>query len=222
MGSGFDFDIQLFIGAGAYVCGEETALLDSLEGKRGEPRFKPPFPGVAGLWGKPTLVNNVETLANLPAIMVNGPEWFRSMGTESFPGTKLFTLSGNVNNGVYEFPVGVTIRQLFEEVGGGCPDGRRLYAIQTGGASGNIIPASLLDTPMDQESCDKVGATFGAGDLMFMDETCCLLDVLENLAEFFVKESCVSARPAGRATPSFCTWFRSLGGGKPRMEIWIS
>lgn len=215
MGSGFDFDIQLFIGAGAYVCGEETALLDSLEGKRGEPRFKPPFPGVAGLWGKPTLVNNVETLANLPAIMVNGPEWFRSMGTESFPGTKLFTLSGNVNNrGVYEFPVGVTIRQLFEEVGGGCPDGRRLYAIQTGGASGNIIPASLLDTPMDQESCDKVGATFGAGDLMFMDETCCLLDVLENLAEFFVKESCGKCTPCREGNPQLLHLVQKFRRGK--------
>jgi NADH:ubiquinone oxidoreductase subunit F (NADH-binding) len=191
LGSGFAFDIQLFIGAGAYVCGEETALLDSLEGKRGEPRVKPPYPGVAGLWGKPTLVNNVETLSNLPAIMEHGPEWFKSMGTEKFPGTKLFTLSGNVvNRGVYEFPVGITIRELFEVVGGGCPNGKRLYAIQTGGASGNIIPASLLDTPMDPESCAAAGATFGAGDLMFMDENCCLLDVLENLTEFFVKESC--------------------------------
>ncbi|NMB00599.1 MAG: NADH-quinone oxidoreductase subunit NuoF [Firmicutes bacterium] len=202
LGSGFNFDIQIFVGAGAYVCGEETALLDSLEGKRGEPRVKPPFPGVSGLWGKPTLVNNVETLANLPGIMVNGPAWFRKMGTENFPGTKLFTLSGNVvNPGVYEFPVGITIRELFEDVGGGCPNGRKLYAIQTGGASGNIIPASLLDTPMDVDACEQVGATFGAGDLMFMDENCCLLDILENLTEFFVKESCGKCTPCREGNP---------------------
>ncbi|MFY9122696.1 MAG: NADH-quinone oxidoreductase subunit NuoF [Limnochordia bacterium] len=214
LGSGFAFDIQLFIGAGAYVCGEETALLDSLEGKRGEPRVKPPYPGVAGLWGKPTLVNNVETLANLPAIMEHGPKWYRRLGTERFPGTKLFTLSGNITNpGVYEFPVGVTIRQLFEEVGGGCPNGKRLYAIQTGGASGNIIPASLLDTPLDPESCDGVGATFGAGDLMFMDETCCLLDVLENLTEFFVKESCGKCCPCREGNPQLLHLVRKFRHG---------
>lgn len=214
-GSGFAFDITLFIGAGAYVCGEETALLDSLEGKRGEPRTKPPYPGVAGLWGKPTLVNNVETLANLPAILEHGPEWFRSMGTERFPGTKLFTLSGNITNpGVYEFPVGVTIRRLFEEVGGGCPGGKRLYAIQTGGASGNIIPASFLDTPMDPESCDRVGATFGAGDLMFMDESCSLLDVLENLAEFFVKESCGKCTPCREGNPQLLHLLRRFQQGR--------
>lgn len=194
--SGHNFHIELFIGAGAYVCGEETALLDSMEGKRGEPRFKPPYPGVAGLWGKPTVINNVETLINLPGILVNGSDWFRQTGTETCPGTKLFTLSGNITNpGVYEFPVGTTIGSIFQEVGGGCPKGKKLIAIQTGGASGNIIPASLLDTPMDIDCCAKVGATFGAGDLMFIDEDHCLLDVLENLMEFFEEESC------GKCTP---------------------
>ena len=196
MNSGKAFDIEVRLGAGSYVCGEETALISSIEGKRGEPRFKPPFPGVVGLWGKPTVINNVETLANFPAILVNGPEWYRTMGTEKCPGTKLFTLSGNIRNpGVYEFSIGVTIRTLFEEVGGGCPGGKKLLAVQTGGASGAIIPASLLDTPMDPESCAAAGATFGAGDLMFVDEDCCLLGVLENLMEFFDEESC------GKCTP---------------------
>jgi NADH:ubiquinone oxidoreductase subunit F (NADH-binding) len=196
LGSGRDFDIEIRIGAGSYVCGEETALTASIEGKRGEPRFKPPFPGVAGLWGKPTIINNVETLANFPAIMVSGPEWYRTMGTEKCPGTKLFTLSGHISNpGVYEFPIGTTIRSLFEEVGGSCPDGKKLFAVQTGGASGNIIPARLIDTAMDIESCAAAGATFGAGDLMFLDEDSSLLDVLENLMEFFEEESC------GKCTP---------------------
>ena len=214
MNSGKNFDIEVFTGAGAYVCGEETALLDSMEGKRGEPRFKPPFPGVAGLWGKPTIINNVETLSNFPAILVNGPEWYRTMGTEKCPGTKLFTLCGNISNpGVYEFPIGVTIRSLFEEVGGGCPGGKKLFAIQTGGASGNIIPASLLDTHLDIESCAAAGATFGAGDLMFMDEDCCLLDVLENLMEFFEEESCGKCTPCREGTTRLLELVRKFKNG---------
>lgn len=214
MGSGVDFDIQLFIGAGSYVCGEETALLDSMEGKRGEPRFKPPFPGVQGLWGRPTIINNVETLSNLPAIMVKGPKWFRSMGTERCPGTKLFTLCGNIAHpGVYEFPVGTTIRTLFEEVGGGCPRGKKLMAVQTGGASGNIIPASLLDTPMDIDACAEAGATFGAGDLMFMDEDSCLLDVLENLTEFFEEESCGKCTPCREGNTQLLRLIREFRNG---------
>lgn len=214
MGSGKDFDIEIRTGAGAYVCGEETGMLDSIEGRRGEPRFKPPFPGVAGLWGKPTVVNNVETLANLPAIMVNGPEWYRTMGTPKCPGTKLFTLSGNVRNpGVYEFPIGMTIRSLFEEVGGGCPGGKKLFAIQTGGASGSIIPPRLIDTPMDIESCAAAGATFGAGDLMFMDENCRLLDVLENLMEFFEEESCGKCTPCREGTTRLLEFVRKFRNG---------
>lgn len=196
MGTGFSFDIEVRSGAGAYVCGEETALLESIEGRRGEPRYKPPFPGVSGLWGKPTVINNVETFANVPIILNEGVESFRKYGTEKCPGTKLFTLSGNVcNPGVYEFPIGVTIRQLFEEVGGGCPNGRKLLAVQTGGGSGPIIPVSLLDTKMDIESCWEAGASFGAGDLMFIDDTNDIIDVCENLMEFFVEESC------GKCTP---------------------
>ena len=223
MGSGRDFDIELRHGAGAYVCGEETALLDSMEGKRGEPRFKPPFPGVSGLWGKPTVVNNVETLANFPAIMAKGPEWYRSMGTPQCPGTKLFTLSGNIKNpGIYEFPVGITIRSLFEEVGGGCPNGKKLLAVQTGGASGCIIPPTLLDTPMDPESCAKAGATFGTGALIFMDEDNCLLDVLKNLMEFFEHESCGKCTPCREGTSrilELVTKFADGAGTKTDLEI---
>lgn len=219
MGSGFDFEIELFIGAGSYVCGEETALLESLEGKRGEPRFKPPYPGVVGLWGQPTVINNVETLANFPVIMVEGAEWYRKIGTATCPGTKLFTLSGNISNpGVYEFPVGTTIRSLFEGVGGGCPNGKRLYAVQTGGASGNIIPVSLLDTPMDVDSCAKVGATFGAGDLMFMDEDCSLLDVLENLLEFFEHESCGQCTPCREGNTQLLELVRKFKKGVAQKE----
>lgn len=212
--SGQDFDIELFIGAGAYVCGEETALLDSIEGKRGEPRFKPPYPGVAGLWGKPTVINNVETLANFPSIMVKGGEWYSQLGSKTCPGTKLFTLSGNIANpGVYEFPTGTTIRVLFEEVGGGCPQGKELKAIQTGGASGNIIPASLLDTPMDIDCCAQAGATFGAGDLMFIDEDACLLDVLENLMEFFEHESCGKCTPCREGNSQLLHLIRKFKNG---------
>ncbi|OQB23951.1 MAG: NADP-reducing hydrogenase subunit HndC [Firmicutes bacterium ADurb.Bin182] len=214
MGSGKDFDIEIRTGAGAYICGEETALLSSIEGKRGEPRFKPPFPGVAGLWGKPTVLNNVETLANFPAILVNGAEWFRTLGTEKCPGTKLFTLSGNIAKpGVYEFPIGVTIRSLYEEAGGGCPGGKRLIAVQTGGASGNIIPASLIDTLMDIESCAAAGATFGTGDLMFMDEDCDILDVLENLTEFFAEESCGKCTPCREGTPRMLEFIGKFKNG---------
>ncbi len=213
--SGKDFDVELRIGAGAYVCGEETALLDSIEGKRGEARFKPPFPGVEGLWGKPTVVNNVETLANFPAIMAKGPEWFSSVGVPKCPGTKLFTLSGNIANpGIYEFPTGITIRSLYEKVGGGCPGGKRLFAIQTGGASGNIIPPHLMDTPLDPESCAAAGATFGAGDLMFMDEDCNLLDVVENLLEFFEEESCGKCTPCREGTTRLLEVVRRFKAGK--------
>ncbi len=196
MGTGASFDIEIYTGAGAYVCGEESALMESIEGKRGEPRFKPPFPAAKGVFGKPTTINNVETLAVVPQIIINGAEWFRKYGTEKCPGTKLFTLCGNVKNpGVYEFPIGVTIRQLFEEVGGGCANGKALKGVQTGGASGNIINANQIDVAMDIESCAAAGATFGAGDLMFFDENQDVIDIVENLMEFFVHESC------GKCTP---------------------
>ncbi|MBR3952601.1 MAG: SLBB domain-containing protein [Oscillospiraceae bacterium] len=196
MGSDFDFFVEIRMGAGAYICGEETALLQSIEGLRGEPRFRPPFPAQKGLFGMPTVVNNVETFANVPLVLSLGSENFRTIGAPKTSGTKLFTLSGNIcRPGVYEFQTGITIRELFEEVGGGCPNGKKLQAIQTGGASGAIISPDLLDTPMDIESCAAVGATFGAGDLMFIDEDQDLIEVCASLAGFFVDESC------GKCTP---------------------
>ena len=171
LGSGFAFDIQLFIGAGAYVCGEETALLDSLEGKTGEPRVKPPYPGVAGLWGKPTLVNNVETLSNLPAIMEHGPEWFKSMGTEKFPGTKLFTLSGNVvNRGRLRVSRGNYHPGALRSGGRGLSQRQAAVRHSDGRCFWEHHPRITAGHPMDPESCAAAGATFGAGDLMFMDE----------------------------------------------------
>lgn len=199
-GSGVDFDIELRTGQGAYICGEETALLASIEGKRGEPRLKPPFPGVSGLWGMPTVINNVESMANIPVILNFGAEEYRKYGTETCPGTKLFTLSGSVcKPGVYEFPVGITMGELLEYAGGVC-DGKKLKAIQTGGASGPVIPAELLDTPMDIESCAAVGASFGTGDLMFIDEDTDLKDLARNLAGFFASESCGKCTPCRLGT----------------------
>ena len=219
MDTNFSFDIEIRSGAGAYVCGEETALLESIEGKRGEPRFKPPFPGVSGLWGKPTVINNVETFANIPIILNEGVESFRKYGTEKCPGTKLYTLCGNVSKpGVYEAPIGVTIRELFEELGGGCPNGKKLKAVQTGGASGNIIPASLIDTPMDVESCNAVGATFGAGDLMFIDEDQDIIDICENLMEFFVEESCGKCTPCREGNYRVLELVRKFKDGTAKEE----
>lgn len=195
-GSCVDFDIEIRTGQGAYICGEETALMESIEGRRGEPRKKPPLPGVSGLFGKPTVINNVESMANIPLIVSEGPESFRAYGTEKCPGTKLFTLSGSINcPGVYEFPMGVTIRQLFEEVGKGCPEGKALKAIQTGGESGPIVGPELLDTPLDIESCAAAGASLGTGDLLFLDEDVCLADLGRNLASFFAEESCGKCVP---------------------------
>ena len=197
-GSRVDFDVELRTGQGAYICGEETALLASIEGKRGEPRLKPPFPGVSGLWSKPTIINNVESMANVPLILNMGPEVYRQYGTEKYPGTKLFTLSGCVcSPGVYEFPAGVTIRQMLDAAGG--PLGT-LKAVQTGGASGPIVSPALLDTPMDPDSCAAVGASFGTGDLMFIGEDTSLVDLGRNLAGFFASESCGKCTPCRLGT----------------------
>jgi len=194
LGSNHNFDIEIYIGAGAYVCGEETALLESIEGKRGEARFKPPFPGVVGLWGKPTLINNVETLANVPLILTNGPAWFKKFGTEKCPGTKLFTLCGNVNKpGVYEFPMGVNLKDLFA-FGGEVKKGK-LQAVQLGGVSGSIINAEQLDVKMDPETLASKGLTLGSGAVLFIDDSEDMIDLLENIMEFFVHESC------GKCTP---------------------
>jgi len=196
-----DFDIEIRMGAGAYVCGEETALIESIEGRRGEPRYKPPYPGVAGLWGQPTVVNNVETFANVPAIIEKGSDWFKSIGAASYPGTKVFTLTGDVVNKTFvEVPTNTTIRELIFGLGGGIPQGRRFKAVQIGGNSGGFIPESLLDTPADFDSMQKIGATLGSGAVFVMDETRDIVDVVERTAKFFEHESCGKCAPCREGT----------------------
>ena len=190
-GTGFDFDIELRLGAGAFVCGEETALMTSIEGKRGEPRPRPPFPAVKGLFDKPTILNNVETYANIPQIILNGPEWFASMGTEKSKGTKVFALGGKVNNtGLVEIPMGTTLRTVIEEIGGGIPNGKKFKAAQTGGPSGGCIPAAHFDVPIDYDNLIALGSMMGSGGLIVMDEDNCMVDIAKFFLEFTVDESC--------------------------------
>ena len=194
--SGFDFDIDIRLGAGAFVCGEETALLESIEGKRGQPRVKPPYPASQGLFGKPTIINNVETLANVTKIILNGADWFASIGTENSKGTKVFALGGNVNNvGLVEVPMGTTLREIVFDIGGGIPNGRKFKAAQTGGPSGGCIPAEHLDTPIDYESLSSIGSMMGSGGLIVMDDTKCMVDIARFYLDFTVSESC------GKCTP---------------------
>ena len=175
-GTDFSFDIEIRLGAGAFVCGEETALLESIEGKRGQPRVKPPYPAQVGLWGKPTLINNVETYANIAQIILKGPEWYSSIGTENSKGTKVFALGGNVNNvGLVEVPMGTTLREIVYDIGGGIPNGRDFKAAQTGGPSGGCIPKEHLDTPIDYESLKQIGSMMGSGGLIVMDDTKCMV-----------------------------------------------
>ena len=177
-GKGFNFDIKLRLGAGAFVCGEETALMTSIEGHRGEPRPRPPFPAVKGLFGQPTILNNVETYANICQIILNGPEWFASMGTEKSKGTKVFALGGKITNtGLVEVPMGTTLREVIEEIGGGIPNGKKFKAAQTGGPSGGCIPASLIDTPIDYDNLLAIGSMMGSGGLIVMDEDTCMVDL---------------------------------------------
>ncbi|MEA4885047.1 MAG: NADH-quinone oxidoreductase subunit NuoF [Clostridia bacterium] len=200
-GSGFGFDIEVKQGAGAYVCGEETALIESMEGKRGEPRVKPPYPGTSGLWGKPTVVNNVETIANIAPIVANGPDWFRQFGTASSPGTKVYTLTGNVNNkGLIEVPMGITLRQVIYEVGGGIPGGRRFKMAQTGGTAGGCLSEAHLDIPMDYESLQQAGSALGSGALLIIDDSHCVVDVAATLLHFFEHESCGQCTPCREGT----------------------
>jgi NADP-reducing hydrogenase subunit HndC len=195
-GSNFDFDIHIHAGAGAYICGEETALIESIEGKRGVPRNRPPYPTTHGLWGKPTAVNNVETLANVPAIILNGPGWFDDFGTKSSPGTKVYTILGNVNaTGLIEVPMGITLREVIAIYGKGMENGGSLKLAQTGGSSGSIIPASLQDTPMDYDSYNKAGVSLGSGALLICGEDTCVVDLARVLMNFFAVESC------GKCTP---------------------
>ena len=195
-GSGFDFDLHIRLGAGAFVCGEETALMTSIEGNRGEPRPRPPYPAVKGLFGKPTVENNVETFANIPQIILRGPEWFASMGTEKSKGTKVFALGGNINNtGLVEIPMGTTLRHIIYDIGGGIPGGKAFKAAQTGGPSGGCIPASLIDTEVDYDNLTAIGCMMGSGGLIVMDEDTCMVDMAKFFLEFTVDESC------GKCTP---------------------
>jgi NADP-reducing hydrogenase subunit HndC len=194
--SGFNFEIHVHTGAGAYICGEETALLESMEGRRGEPRNRPPYPTNAGLWGKPTLVNNVETLANIPSIVRHGADWFKSIGTKSSPGTKVYTIMGHVNNtGLIEVPMGITLREVISLYGKGMRDGSVLKLAQTGGSSGSLIPASLQDTPMDYDSFNNTGVALGSGALLICDQDTCVVDLAKVLMNFFRKESCGKCNP---------------------------
>ncbi len=194
--TGFNFDIEIRIGAGAFVCGEETALIASIEGKRGQPRPKPPFPAQKGLWGKPTVINNVETLANIRHIILKGPEWFASFGTEKSKGTKVFALSGKVKNtGLVEVPIGITLRELIFDIGGGIPNGKKFKAVQIGGPSGGCIPEEHLDTPIDYESLTSLGAIMGSGGLIVLDEDNCMVSMAKFFLEFTVDESCGQCIP---------------------------
>ena len=200
-GTEFNFDITLRLGAGAFVCGEETALLSSIEGKRGEPHPRPPFPAVKGLFGKPTIINNVETLANIAQIINKGPEWFSSMGTEKSKGTKVFALGGKITNtGLVEIPMGTTLREIIEEIGGGIPNGKKFKAAQTGGPSGGCIPASLIDTPIDYDNLIAIGSMMGSGGLIVMDEDNCMVDIAKFFLEFTVDESCGKCVPCRTGT----------------------
>jgi len=195
-GTDFNFDIELRLGAGAFVCGEETALMASIEGRRGEPRPRPPFPAVKGVFGKPTLLNNVETYANIPPIILNGPEWFRSIGTEKSKGTKVFALGGKINNtGLVEVPMGTTLREIIYEIGGGIPNGKKFKAAQTGGPSGGCIPTEHLDTPIDYDSLIQIGSMMGSGGLIVMDEDNCMVDIARFFLDFTVDESCGKCPP---------------------------
>ena len=213
--SGFDFDIEIRLGAGAFVCGEETALLESIEGKRGQPRVKPPYPAQAGLWGKPTLINNVETYANIAQIILKGADWYSSIGTEKSKGTKVFALGGNVNNiGLVEVPMGTTLREIVYDIGGGIPNGRKFKAAQTGGPSGGCIPKEHLDTPIDYESLKEIGSMMGSGGLIVMDDTKCMVSLAKFYLEFTVSESCGKCTPCRIGTKRMLEILEKLCNGE--------
>ena len=218
-GTGFDFDIDLRLGAGAFVCGEETALMTSIEGNRGEPRPRPPYPAVKGLFGKPTILNNVETYANIPQIILNGAEWFASMGTEKSKGTKVFALGGKINNtGLVEVPMGTTLREVIEEIGGGIPNGKKFKAAQTGGPSGGCIPAEHLDIPIDYDNLISIGSMMGSGGLIVMDEDNCMVDIAKFFLEFTVDESCGKCTPCRVGTRRLLEILEKITSGKGTLE----
>ena len=219
-GTGFAFDIELRLGSGAFVCGEETALMTSIEGKRGEPRPRPPFPAVKGLFGVPTILNNVETWANIPRIILNGADWFAGMGTERSKGTKVFCLVGKINNtGLVEIPMGTTLREIVEDIGGGIPNGKKFKAAQTGGPSGGCIPASLIDTPIDYDNLIAIGSMMGSGGLIVMDEDTCMVDIAKFFLEFTVDESCGKCTPCRVGTRRLLEMLEQItvGNGSPEL-----
>ncbi len=217
--SGFDFDIEIRLGAGAFVCGEETALMTSIEGKRGEPRPRPPYPAVKGLFGKPTILNNVETYANVPQIILNGANWFNSIGTEKSKGTKVFALGGKIRRtGLVEVPMGTTLREIVEEIGGGIPNDKKFKAAQTGGPSGGCIPAKYLDIQMDYDNLLEIGSMMGSGGLIVMDESTCMVDIAKFFLEFTVDESCGKCTPCRVGTKRLLEMLTDITEGKADMQ----
>jgi NADH:ubiquinone oxidoreductase subunit F (NADH-binding)/NAD-dependent dihydropyrimidine dehydrogenase PreA subunit/(2Fe-2S) ferredoxin len=217
LGKGFDFNVKVKLGAGAFVCGEETALIASIEGKRGQPRAKPPFPVQKGLWGYPTIINNVETLANVPYIMRKGAEWYAAMGTEKSKGTKVFALTGKIlNSGLIEVPMGIPLREVIYDIGGGIEGGKKLKAVQTGGPSGGCIPASIIDTTLDYESLGKVGSIMGSGGMVVLDETDCMVNVAKYFLEFTKSESCGKCVPCRIGTKRLLEILTRITEGKGR------
>ena len=217
--TGFDFDCEIRLGAGAFVCGEETALMTSIEGNRGEPRPRPPFPAVKGLFGKPTILNNVETYANICQIILKGPEWFASMGTEKSKGTKVFALGGKITNtGLVEIPMGTTLREVIEDIGGGIPNGKHFKAAQTGGPSGGCIPPRHLDVPIDYDKLIEIGSMMGSGGLIVMDEDTCMVDIAKFFLEFTVDESCGKCTPCRIGTKRLLEMLNKVTDGTATME----
>lgn len=220
LGTGFDFDIEIRLGAGAFVCGEETALMTSIEGHRGEPRPRPPFPAVKGLFGKPTVLNNVETLSNIPQIINKGAAWYAGLGTsENSKGTKVFALGGKITNvGLVEVPMGTTLREIIEEIGGGIPNGKKFKAAQTGGPSGGCIPAQFIDTPIDYDSLTALGSMMGSGGLIIMDEDTCMVDISKFYLNFTVDESCGKCTPCRIGTRKLLQYLEKITDGKGEPE----
>ena len=219
LGTGFNFDIEIRLGAGAFVCGEETALMTSIEGNRGEPRPRPPFPAVKGLFGKPTVLNNVETYANIAQIILKGSQWYASMGTETSKGTKVFALGGKITNvGLVEVPMGTTLREIIEEIGGGIPNGKKFKAAQTGGPSGGCIPAEHIDTPIDYDSLIAIGSMMGSGGMIVLDEDSCMVDVAKFYLEFTVDESCGKCTPCRVGTRRLLEILTKITEGKGEPE----
>ena len=219
LGTEMEFDLEIRLGAGAFVCGEETALLESIEGKRGQPRVKPPFPATSGLFGKPTLINNVETFANIPIIILRGSEWYSSIGTKNSKGTKVFALGGNIHNvGLVEVPMGITLREIIYDIGGGIPDGKNFKAAQTGGPSGGCITSKDLDTPIDYESLAQIGSMMGSGGLIVMDDSKCMVNLAKFYLEFTVDESCGKCTPCRIGTKKMLEILKKITEGKANLD----